>query len=109
MVVTRVDGEMITVRTTDGYNRFLYNWFQLKSIYDEPSALNRYFNQTSKVIPKNSFAGVLFSKAKKDELSILCLRGTWNIIRKNDVPTDSNILDGRFVHAIKDEGTKHEV
>lgn len=51
----------------------------------------------------------LFSKKKETELAALSRRGTCEIIRKDTVADDANIFGGRFVLAIKDEGTKKEV
>jgi Reverse transcriptase (RNA-dependent DNA polymerase) len=36
-------------------------------------------------------------------------RGTWRVVAKEEVSDNANILGGRFVFAIKDEGTDKEV
>ena len=48
-------------------------------------------------------------EAKKKEIQGLIDRRTWKIVLKDEVPADANVLGGRFVLAIKDEGTRNEV
>ena len=50
-----------------------------------------------------------FRAARKKELKGFIEKGTWKLVCKSEVPRNTNILGGRFVLAIKDEGTKDEV
>ena len=50
-----------------------------------------------------------FAEAKKKEIQGLIDRNTWKVVLKRDVPVDANVLGGRLVLAIKDEGTRNEV
>lgn len=50
-----------------------------------------------------------FDEAKKKELKGLCDRGTFQVVLKKEVPNDANVLGGRVVLSIKDEGTEREV
>ena len=49
-----------------------------------------------------------FQKAKEQEVEVLNSRGTWEIVKKSDVPTGANVLGGRFVLALKNVGTENE-
>jgi hypothetical protein len=50
-----------------------------------------------------------FDEAKRKEIQGLIDRGTWRVVAKEKVSHNANILGGRFVLAIKDEGTDKEV
>jgi hypothetical protein len=50
-----------------------------------------------------------FDEAKREEIQGLIDRGTWRVVAKEEVSDNANILEGRFVLAIKDEGTDKEV
>ena len=50
-----------------------------------------------------------FKAAKQNEIRGLVERGTWKIVMKDEVLKDANIMGGRFVLAIKDQGTSKEV
>jgi hypothetical protein len=50
-----------------------------------------------------------FEEAKRKEIQGLIDRGTWKVELKEDVADNANVLGGRFVLAIKDEGTEKEV
>ena len=50
-----------------------------------------------------------FVEAKKKKIQSLIDRKTWRVVLKRDVSVDANVLGGRFVLAIKDEGTQNEV
>ena len=50
-----------------------------------------------------------FAAAKEKEIRGLIERGTWKLVAKDEVPNNANIMGGRFVLAIKDEGTQKEV
>lgn len=47
----------------------------------------------------------LFEDANPNELDNLIRSGTWKIVCIDDAPKNTKILDGRFVLAIKDDGT----
>jgi hypothetical protein len=49
-----------------------------------------------------------FVPAKKLETKVLIDKGTWRIVKKQDLPKDANILHGRFVLTIKNVGTESE-
>lgn len=42
------------------------------------------------------------TKAKQKEIAELIKRGTWKIVLMEDIPKNSNVMNGRFVMAIKD-------
>ena len=50
-----------------------------------------------------------FDKAKQKEINGLIEGGTWKIVAKDEVPENANVMGGRFVLAIKDDGTDKEV
>jgi hypothetical protein len=50
-----------------------------------------------------------FDNAKRKEVQGLIDRGTWKVVTKDSVSKDANVLGGRFVLAIKHEGTEKEV
>ena len=50
-----------------------------------------------------------FDEVKRKEINGLIERGTWKIVAKDEVPENANVMGGRFVLAIKDEGTDKEV
>lgn len=47
-------------------------------------------------------------KAIKDEINKLMKRGVFDIVLREELPKNANILGGRFVLAIKDPNTKEE-
>jgi hypothetical protein len=49
-----------------------------------------------------------FIAAKKFEIKGLIDKGTWRIVKKQDIPKDANNLHGRFVLTIKNIGTESE-
>ena len=51
----------------------------------------------------------LFDLAKAKEMAGLVERGVYEVVCKGDVPSDANVLGGRFVLAIKNIGTKEEL
>ena len=50
----------------------------------------------------------LFDEAIRNELKGLIDRGTYEIVCREEVPDNANILGGRFVFAIKEKGTAKE-
>lgn len=50
-----------------------------------------------------------FRKAMTDEVDGLKKRGTWKVTFKRDLPSDPNILGGRFVLTLKNVGTGNEL
>lgn len=51
----------------------------------------------------------MFDSAKAKELSGLAERGVYEIVCREDVPDDANVLGGRFVLAIMNADTDDEV
>ena len=51
---------------------------------------------------------IRFNAARQKEIQGLQKRRTWDIIPKNAVPANSNIIGGRFVYALKNPGTPAE-
>jgi hypothetical protein len=51
----------------------------------------------------------MFAEAKTKEIQGLLDRGTFEIVEKGMIPDGANILGGRFVLALKDEGTEQEI
>ena len=51
----------------------------------------------------------LFSDSKRKELEGLTDKGTWEVVSKASVPSDANILGGRFVLTIKKYQTDNEI
>lgn len=49
-----------------------------------------------------------FNNAKRKEITGLQEKGVWEIIDRDQVPRDANVLNGRFVLSIKNEGTTEE-
>lgn len=49
-----------------------------------------------------------FEEAKLKEIEGLVKRGTYEVVLKEDVPVDANILGGRFVLSIKNKDTNEE-
>lgn len=50
-----------------------------------------------------------FLQAKQNETNGLKLRNVWRFVKKTDVPSDSNILRGRFVYTLKNYQQPTEV
>ena len=50
-----------------------------------------------------------FIAAKKKEIKELLDKGTWKLFLKEEVPGNSNVLNGRFVLATKNKGTNEEI
>lgn len=67
-----------------------------------------YANHTIKEITKGDLERKIYYKAKEDELAALYRRGTRNVIRKDTVCNDANILGGRVIVAIKNKDTKNK-
>lgn len=110
---------MIMVRTLDRTRKYLFTLFQLKPYIEKEknknmrNDLKSYRKECSigmtEVIAKGNPRENRFDDAKRKKLNALSERGTWDIISKSDVPQNAHILGGRFVLAMKDEGTKNEV
>lgn len=65
---------------------------------------------TETILPNDPRAQLTeFKLAKMKELEGLAKRGAFEIILKDDVPQNSNILGGRFVLTIKNKGTNKEI
>lgn len=51
----------------------------------------------------------MFEDAKAKELAGLADRGVYEVVCREDIPVDANVLGGRFVLAIKNADTQKEV
>lgn len=133
MVVTEAGDKMVSVRANDGYKgRFSKTQvkFYLRDAPDRDADSNFVevlhaplapFRSTknsgkpkchvhlSKVIKPTYPRTRMFNDAKKKEIQGLIDRGTWKIVLKDELPKEASIKDGRFVLAIKDEGTDKKV
>jgi hypothetical protein len=63
----------------------------------------------AEIIKQGDPRAMKFEEAKRKEIQGLIDRGTWKVVLKEDVADNANVLGGRFVLAIKDEGTEKEV
>ena len=104
--------------------RQMFNAFQTKPHYRDHSPIFHYQTRIfrSPLAPKAPFSSFIteeiksndprasqFSAAKRKEIEGLIKRGTWKIVKKDEVPQNANVLGGRFVLTIKDSGTNKEV
>ena len=51
----------------------------------------------------------IFNEAKEKELKGLIARDTWEKVKLSQLPSDANVLNGRFVLSIKNVGSKDEL
>lgn len=63
----------------------------------------------TETIHRNDPRAWKFKKAKMNELEGLIKNKTWKIVSRENIPQNSNILNGRFVLTINDERTSKEV
>ncbi len=120
-IVVDCTGRMVTVRSKDGKLRQTYNAFQVKPYYkdlivenyvqfksnDEDS--NPIFTiQITEVISPQDPRAWKFGEAIRKEIKGLVGKNTWRIVLQEEFP-DDDPLNGRFVLAIKDEGTDKEI
>lgn len=49
-----------------------------------------------------------FRETKTAEIDGLRKRGTWNVLKKESLPVNANILGGRFILAVKNVDTNEE-
>lgn len=110
---------MVTLQTTNGQLRQTFNAFQIKpyhrkyvsSIYlksgaDLGSSLSDNFITE---ISRHTIRGLRIRRTEKKEIEALVKRDTRKLVSKKSLPSDANILNGRFLLARKDEGTDKEV
>ena len=115
---------MITVQNSEGTYRQTFNTYQIKPYYASPESVlhqqtaqfrSRKASNPSNKVPltevlhPNDPRAQPFDKAKRKEIEGLIERSTWKVVSRNEVPDNANILNGRFVLAIKDSGTNKEV
>ena len=81
------------------------------SQYQSSPQLPQYRAFLTEVLPPNTPQGdePRFVAAKEKEIKGLQANGTYEVVFKEDVPSDANILGGRFVLSIKNKNTKEEV
>lgn len=115
-----VKGRMITVQSIDKIKRKRFNAFQIKLYYRTINySINKFKTNVispppfqvylTEVIEPRDPRAWKFNNAKLKELDGLIKNKTWKIVCRNEVPSNANILNGRFVLAIKDEGKNKEV
>eukprot|EP00171_Calliarthron_tuberculosum_P009450 IDg9450t1 len=63
----------------------------------------------TEVIHPNDPRSSKFGPAKTKEIEGLIKRGTFKVDLKSEMPDNPNLLGGRFVLSIKDEGSKREI
>ena len=115
---------MKTVQNSEGTYRKTFNTYQIKPYYASPESVlhqqtapfrsRKASNPSNKVlltegIHRNDPRAQRFDKAKRKEIEGLIERSTWKVVSHNEIPDNSNVLNGRFVLAIKDSGSKREV
>ena len=120
-IVVDCTGRQVTIKTPDNSMRQMYSTFQIKPYYRDIQENLTFFSSKkndkydtysvhlTEVIEPQDPRAWKFDEAKKKEIEGLIKRGTWKIVCRSEVPDDANILNGRFVLAIKDEGTDREI
>jgi hypothetical protein len=61
------------------------------------------------VIGPSDPRAALFDAAKQNEIRGLIERSTWNVVLKDKMPENSNVIGDRFVLRTKDSGTNNEL
>ena len=81
------------------------------SQYQSSSELQQYRAFLTEFLPPNAPQGneKRFEAAKEKEITGLQANGTYEVVFKEDVASDANILGGRFVLSIKDKNTDNEI
>jgi hypothetical protein len=69
----------------------------------------KYASYLTEVIKPANPSVRLFTDAKKKEIQGLLERGSFQVVEKSSIPSKDNVLGGRFVLALKHEGTSREV
>ena len=112
---------MITAYNPQTKLRQTYNTHQVKPFYrdinnnmkelksENDHGQPPYTVHITEVIEPNDPRAWKFDEPIKKEIEGLIKRKTWKIVCRSEVPDDANILGGRFVLAIKDEGTNREI
>ena len=129
LTVVKTEDKIVTVRS-EGGSQQEFNKVNVKPYYADQEEENteilhqmlqpfrtrgRHKKKTSaevlmtEVIKNGDPRARLFDDAKAKEIKGLIDRGTWKVVSTHDLPKDANIMGGRFVLAIKNEGTKDEV
>jgi len=120
-IVADCTGRNITVSNENGTYRRMFSTHQVKPYFRE--TFENLFNLKSgdnfntetysvmitEVIEPHDPRVWKFDEAKKKEIEGLLKRKTWKIVCREEVPDNANILRGRFILAIKDEGTDREI
>jgi hypothetical protein len=127
--VTAIEGKIVTIFIKDAEKRFSAHQVkifvrnedqtsfskELQTMFSasrsHPRPVTPPVNNTylTEVIHPGDPRACMFSDAKQKGIRGLLDRGTFEIVYKNSVPKKANVLGGRFVLALKDEGTPKEV
>lgn len=127
LTVIKTEGKIVTVKG-DGGSLQEFNKVNVKPYFEDQDEeateilyqmLKPFRSRTYKkkvnrvhiteVIKNGDPRARLFEAAKEKEIKGLIDRGTWKVVSTHDLPRDANIMGGRFVLAIKNEGTKDEL
>ena len=120
-IVVDCTGRLVTVRSLDGKSRQAFNAFQVKPYYKDTNFeanlkcfktndenMSPHDVQITEVIEPYDPRASKFEEPIKKEIEGLVKNKTWKIVCGNEVPYDANVLNGRFVLAIKDANTDKE-
>lgn len=120
-IVIDCTGRIVTVKTHDNSFRQTFNAYQVKPYYRDDYTVNfsqfksgcdealLFFTFITEVIQPHDPRAWKFSDAINKEIRGLIERGTWRVVLREEFPDNKNTLKGRFVLAIKDEGTGKEI
>ncbi len=118
-IVVDATGRLITVQSQDRSTRQQFNATQVKPFYREFENLAFFLSNSddsppfeihiTEVINPGDPRYENFEEAIKKEIDGLIKNGTWKVVCYDETPKDACVLSGRFVLAIKDEGTDKEI
>ncbi len=118
-IVVDVTGRLVTVQSENGQSRQQFSTSQIKPFYQEYNNLEFFQSNDdstelfevhiTEVIHPGDPREKMFEEAIKKEIDGLVKNGTWRVVCYDETPKDACVLSGRFVLAIKDEGTGKEI
>lgn len=117
-IVLECKDRMVNVTDQNRISKKLFNAFQLKPYFRqlnynfysfEPNCFPTFDTCITEIIKQYDPRASMFKKPIKKEIDGLIAQNTWKVVCRDEVPDKANILRGRFVLAIKDEGTEREV
>lgn len=120
-IVVDFTGRNVTEANTEKTFRQMISTYQEKlyfsEYYDNLHSLKSsgnlekdiYYIILTKVIEPHDPRAWKFDGAKRREIKGLIRRGKWKVVCRDEVPYNDNILLGRFILAIKDEGSGRQV